>query len=161
MCCLQTVTEKKNSQSLLQVERENNEECSEAFSVVSNVYLEVVENQDRYVKKKLLTEKSLQDCRLESHPQRQTNNKGDFLHKNMDFAAPCHAEKEPLTTTETPTIKGQNYSTVTNNPTLCTTKANKILQFSSDSNSDIEAEDDLIRSSQGDEDNDRKWYVVF
>ena len=158
---MQTVTEKKNSQSLLQVERHSNEECSEAFSAVSNVYLEVLENQDRYIKKKLHTEKNLQDCRLESHLHRQTNNKADFLPKNMDFATPCLAVREPLTTTETPDIKGQNYSTVTDNPTLCTTKANKILQFSSDSNSDIEAEDDLIRSSQGDEDSDRKWYVIF
>lgn len=145
---------------MLQVERQNNGDRSEAFSAVSNVYLEVLENKDRYVKKKLHTEKNFQDCRLESHLQRQTNDKMDFLQKNMDVAASGHAVREPLTTTETPNIKGKNYSAVTDILTLCTTKANKILQFSSDSNSDIEAEDDLIRSSQGDEDSERKWYVI-
>jgi hypothetical protein len=160
ICCLQTVTEKKNSQSLLQVERQNNGDCSEAFSAFSNVYLEVLENKDRYVKKKLHNEKNLQDCRLESHLQRHTSDKADFLQENMDFAASCHSVGEPLNTLETPDIKGQNYSAVTDRPTLCTTEANKILQFSSDSNSDIEAEDDLIRSSQGDEDSERKWYVI-
>jgi len=157
---LQTVNEKKNSQSLLQVGRQNNGDRLESFSAVSNVYLEVLENKDKYVMKKLLTEKNLQDCGLETHLHRQTNDKVDFLQENMDFAASGHAVREPLTTTETPNIKEQNYSAVTDSPTLCTTKANKILQFSSDSNSDIEAEDDLIRSSQGDEDSERKWYVI-
>ena len=150
---MQRVTEKKNSQSLLQVEKQNNGDHSEAFSAVSNVYLEVLENKDRYVKK------NLQDCRLESHLHRQTNDKVDFSQENMDFAASGHAVREPLTTIKTSDIKGQNYPAVTDSPTLSTTNANKVLQFSSD-NSDIEAEDDLIRSSQGDEDSDRKWYVI-
>lgn len=157
---MQTVTEKKNLQCLLLVERQNNGDRSETFSAVSNTYLEVLENKDKHVTKKLRTEKNLQDCRLESHLHRQTNDKVDFLLENMDFAASGHAVRETLTTTETPDIKGQNYSAITDSPTLCTTKANKILQFSSDSNSDIEAEDDLIRSSQVDEDSERKWYVI-
>jgi hypothetical protein len=145
---------------MLQIERHKNGDCSETFSAVSNVYLEVLENKDKYVKKKLHTENNLQDCKLESNLQRQTNDKVDLLQENMDSAAAGHAERKPLTTTATPDIKGQNYSAVTDSPTLWTTKANKILQFSSDSNSDIEAEDDLIRSSQGDEDSERKWYVI-
>jgi hypothetical protein len=157
---LQTIAEKKNSQSLLQVERPKNGDCSEAFSVVSNVYLEVLKNKDKYVKKKLHTENNLQDSRSESHLQRQTNDKVDLLEENMNSATSGYAEREPLTTTASPDIKGQSFSAATDRPTLSTTKANKILQFSSDSNSDIEAEDDLIRSSQGDEDSERKWYVI-
>jgi hypothetical protein len=145
---------------LLQVKRPNNEDCSETFSAVSNVYSEVLENKDRYISKKLHTEKNLQDFRLESCVQKQTYDKVDFSQENMDFAASCHVVREPLTTTKTPDIKGLNSSAVTGRPTLCTTMANKILQFSSDSNSDIEAEDDLVRSSQGDEDSERKWYVT-
>jgi hypothetical protein len=145
---------------LLLVERQTNEGCSETFSAVSNVYSKVWENKNRYISRKLHAEKNLQDYRLESCQQRQTNDKGDFPQENMNFAASCHAVREPLTTTETPDIKGLNSSAVTDRPTLCTTKANNILRFSSDSNSDIEAEDDLVTSSQGDEDSERKWYVI-
>jgi hypothetical protein len=156
---LQTGT-KKNSQGLLQIEEQNNEECSETFSAISAVYSDVLETRDRFVSRKLHNEEDLQDCRLESHIQSQTNDKVDYLQENMEVTASCHAVRQPVTTAGTPDVKGLSCSSVIDTPTLCTTKANKIIQFNSDSNSDADAEDDLIRSSQGDEESGRKWYVI-
>lgn len=82
-----------------------------------------------------------------------------FLEVNMNLPPSCHVEEDFIARTETPVIKGSNSSSVSS-PAFCRTKANKMLQFSSDSSSDAEADDDLITSSQGDEDSGRKWYVT-
>jgi hypothetical protein len=66
-------------------------------------------------------------------------------------------EKEFLASAE-PVVKALNASPV-GSPTLCRMKANETLQLAGDS-SDVEVEDDLITSSQGSENSERKRYVI-
>jgi hypothetical protein len=140
----------KHSPGSLDAE-EHNKNCQKTNSPVSNVYPEVLKNKNRCSSKKLDSEETLHNCRPQSHLRRQNN--------KIDVPPPsCSVEREFTASAET-VVKGLNSSPVSS-PTMCRTKANKILQFSSDSSSDAEAEDDLITSSQGGEDRERKWYVI-
>lgn len=139
----------KNSPGSLDAEEHNN--CQETHSPVPSVYPEVLKSKNRSISKRLDSGETLHDCRSQSHLGRQ-NNKTDFP------SSPCHVETEFIASAE-PIVKELNSSPV-HSPTVCRTKANTILQFSSDS-SDEEAEDDLITSSQGCEDSERKRYVIF
>jgi hypothetical protein len=120
---------------------------------------EVLENESSSINKKLNSVDILQGCSQQYHLQKPNDNEIDSSEVNMNLSPSCRAEKDFTARTEIPAVKGSSASSV-RNPPFCSTKTNKTLQFSSDSSSDVEAEDDLITSSQGDEDNGRKWYVI-
>jgi hypothetical protein len=140
------------------LEDEHNEDCPKTFSTISNVSLEVLENKS-LINTKLHPEEILQDCTQQSHLQRLSNKEMALPEMNMNFSPSCHVDKDFKAGTETMATKGSNSSLV-NSSTFCRTNTNKMMQFSSDSSSDTETEDDVIISSQGDEDSGRKWYVT-
>jgi hypothetical protein len=138
----------KNSPGSLDAEEHKN--CKKTHSPMPSVYPEVLKSKNRSINKRLDSGETSHDCRPQSYLGIQNN--------KIDFPCPsCHVETEFIASAE-PIVKELNSSPVCS-PTLCRTKANKILQFSSDS-SDVEAEDDLITSSQSCEDNERKRYVI-
>ncbi|PNF33561.1 hypothetical protein B7P43_G17150, partial [Cryptotermes secundus] len=141
---VETVAKMKNSRGSLDAEEHNN--CQKTHSLVPSVYPEVLKNKNRSISKRLDSGENLRDCRSQSLLGRRNN--------NADFpSSPCHVETEFVASAE-PIVKELKSSPV-HSPTVCKTKANKIFQFSSDS-SDVEAEDDLITSSQDCEDSERK-----
>jgi hypothetical protein len=154
---LQKVTEKKNSH-LSEVE-DHNKDCPKTFSATSSMSSEVTENKNSIINKKISSEDILQHCKPQCPLQEPSNMKTGSAQVNMNISVSFHDKKELTARTETAAIKGLSPSV--NSPSSCRTKANKILQFSSDGSSEADAEDDLITSSQGDEDSGRKRYVTL
>jgi hypothetical protein len=147
--CLQTVTKVKNSPDPLDTE-ECNEKCQKTHSPISKEYPEILENKHRSPTKELDSRETLPYSRPKPHLGRQNN--------ELDFPAQsCHVEREFIASAEAD-VKALNASPVSI-PTLCKKKPNSVLQSSGDS-SDVEDEDDLITSSQGGEDSERKGYVI-
>jgi hypothetical protein len=129
---------------------EHNKNYRKTHSSISKMCSEVGKNKNSSANTELDSRETLHGCRLKPHLGRQNNKLG--------FPPPsCDVERECIVSAE-PVLKGLNASPVSS-PTLCRTKANKILQFIGD-NSDAEVEDDLITSSQGCENSERKGYVI-